>query len=69
MTATIHRLRPPAVPATEHPIKGLGNMLRKAAKPPRQRGELDGYGRCPDCGLDYSANVGVYHCFGCSKGS
>lgn len=56
---------------TDHPMKALGSLLCKAAKPPRQereRGELDGFGRCPDCGLNYSANVGVYHCFSCSEG-
>lgn len=54
---------------TQHPIQALGAMLRKSAKPKRERekGELDGYGRCPDCGLNYSANVGVYHCFACSE--
>lgn len=30
-------------------------------------GELDGFGRCMDCGLSYSANVGVYFCFACSE--
>lgn len=33
----------------------------------RQKGELDAGGRCPDCGLNYAANAGVYHCFACSE--
>lgn len=51
----------------EHPVQGLLNMLRRSAKPKREVGELDGNGCCPDCGLDFSANVGVYHCLACSE--
>lgn len=30
--------------------------------------ELDGFGRCPGCGADFSACVGVYHCaYGCEE--
>lgn len=35
-------------------------------QPTYQPGELDGSGVCRDCGLNYSANVGVYFCFACS---
>ena len=52
------------------PIRALGSMLQKSAKPrkrERQIGDLDGNGICPDCGRNYSANVGVYHCFACSE--
>jgi hypothetical protein len=29
---------------------------------------LDGFGRCPCCGTDFSAYVGLYHCLRCSEG-
>lgn len=52
----------------DHPIKALGDMLRKAAKPrKREPGELDAYGRCPDCGLNWVHNTGVYFCERCSE--
>ncbi len=31
---------------------------------------LNAFGRCPDCGIDYSTNVGTYHCLaGCEESS
>lgn len=29
---------------------------------------LDGFGRCPCCGTDFSAYAGLYHCLRCSEG-
>lgn len=34
---------------------------------PHELGDLDGFGRCMDCGLDWSGAPGVYFCHACSE--
>ncbi len=54
------------------PDKEKAESLREAAKGMErvyraEIQELDGYGRCPNCGENYSAIEGLYECPECSE--